>query len=1195
MAPGGRWVAQCPADGQPALAVVGPGGGGTAAADPAASERDTAVERKTEAAVLADLAEDGTGTFWVRLDSAADLAGATAKVKTKAKKGEAVLRAKTEHAEKSQARLRKLLKAAGADHTPFWISNSVQVTGDTKLLKKIAALPEVSAVEADESLTLPKPLAGGDAGPSVNSVDWNIAEIGADAVWNDFKVRGEGIVVANIDSGVQFDHPALAAQYRGRAADGTVSHDYNWFDPTRVCAPQTPCDGNGHGTHTMGTIVGDGGSGIGVAPGAKWIAARGCEDTSCSRASLLAAGQWMLAPTDSKGANPRPDLAPDIINNSWGGSGYDAWYLDVVNAWNAAGIFTAMSNGNSGPQCNTTTTPGIYPNSYSSGAYDSNGTIAYWSSRGSGRDGEIKPNITAPGVGIRSAVPGDRYKLLSGTSMASPHTAGVVALMWSAAPSLIHDIPATRALLDSTARDVNDTSCGGTADDNNVFGEGKLDAYASVQAAPRAGLATISGTVTVDGTPLAGAQVSVDGPLDRTVVTAPDGTYTLPRLLVGEYAIKVTRFGYLEAGRTVTVTADSTTQVDFTTRTAPIATVSGTVTDVTGPVAGSTVVALGTPAKTTVAADGHYTLPLPHGSYQLKVTPAQSCANPLGRALDVSGDATVDLTLPARTDAYGYGCTSRAGGHITGTTRFPISDSNISRPFTLPFDVPVYGSTAASNRIFIGTNGLLGYDPFVEFGQNQGIPNASQPNNTLYPFWDRLRVDSQAGVYTGVLGTAPNRSFVVEWRNVTFGDGRTDRLSFSVVLGEDGSITYTYDGIPTGGEKIASSATIGIENATGSDGFQYAYNTPSVYSGLNVTFRGTRNGQVRGLVTDGNAGSAVSGATVTLTGDTTVTTTTRADGSYNVALPPGTYQATYQKTSYATVTKTLDVPAGNPVVASVALPTSLVRVSVPLEGLKVVAPEAQQRTRALTVGNYGGVTTPVRVSEAVAGKESDVSWLDASLGAAELAPGAETALSVRVDTTGATPGSVLTAQLLVHSDSAQGRTVTVPVTVVVPRYQVAVDAGGKQLAARADSAGDSWSPDREYTAGSYGYLGDAGPHFTKDAITGTEDPWLYSTAREGMSAYRFDGVPNGTYTVELGFTETRPNAQAGNRVFGVLIEGAEVLPSLDIVGEAGKGAAVKRSYTVQVTDGTLDVGFAADRGKALVNAIRVTDRPDLAG
>ena len=149
---------------------------------------------------------------------------------------------------------------------------------------------------------------------------------------------------------MQFDHPALAAGYRGRQADGSVRHDYSWFDPSRVCPSAAPCDNSGHGTHTMGTMVGlDGDDAIGVAPGARWIAAKGCESSSCSAEALLAAGQWIIAPTDLNGQNPRPDLAPDVVNNSWGGSGFDPWYSHIVQAWVAAGIFPAFSNGNSGP------------------------------------------------------------------------------------------------------------------------------------------------------------------------------------------------------------------------------------------------------------------------------------------------------------------------------------------------------------------------------------------------------------------------------------------------------------------------------------------------------------------------------------------------------------------------------------------------------------------------------------------------------------------------------------------------------------------------------------------------------------------------------------------------------------------------------------------------------------------------------
>ncbi|GAA3337580.1 hypothetical protein GCM10020358_14370 [Amorphoplanes nipponensis] len=341
-------------------------------------------------------------------------------------RGTDVFRARTAQAEQSQAGLRRYLRKQRADFTPFWIVDTIRVTGNAELAAAIAARPDVSAVLPDRSVPAPRP-APGTAVAATGDAEWNIDRIGAPRVWSDLADDGAGIVVANIDTGVQADHPALAASYRGRAADGSVTHDYNWFDPTGLCPGAGPCDTDGHGTHTMGTMVGRAdGAGIGVAPGARWIAAKGCESSSCSAAALLAAGQWILAPTDSAGRNPRPDLAPDVVNNSWGGAGFDPWYQQIVAAWVAAGIFPAFSAGNTGPACATGGTPGVYAASYASGALDRNDTAAAFSSRGGGENGETKPDVAAPGVDVRSSVPGG-YAVLSGTSMASPHTAGTVA------------------------------------------------------------------------------------------------------------------------------------------------------------------------------------------------------------------------------------------------------------------------------------------------------------------------------------------------------------------------------------------------------------------------------------------------------------------------------------------------------------------------------------------------------------------------------------------------------------------------------------------------------------------------------------------------------------------------------------------------------------------------------------------------
>ena len=157
--------------------------------------------------------------------------------------------------------------------------------------------------------------------------------------------RGEGIVIANIDTGVQYNHPALVGKYRGNLG-GSFDHNYNWYDPSAICGSPSlvPCDNNNHGTHTMGTMVGDDGAGnqIGVAPGAKWIAAKGCESSSCSSTALLNSGQWILAPTRLDGTGADASKRPNIVNNSWGGGRGDPWYSATVDAWVASGIFPAL-------------------------------------------------------------------------------------------------------------------------------------------------------------------------------------------------------------------------------------------------------------------------------------------------------------------------------------------------------------------------------------------------------------------------------------------------------------------------------------------------------------------------------------------------------------------------------------------------------------------------------------------------------------------------------------------------------------------------------------------------------------------------------------------------------------------------------------------------------------------------------------
>ncbi|MEV4628027.1 S8 family serine peptidase [Micromonospora sp. NPDC049523] len=588
-------------------------------------------------------------------------------------RGAAVLETLRRQADRSQRAVRDQLAAAKVRYRGFYVANAVYVFGgDRDLADRLSRRTEVHGLYAAQTHALPEPRPADGAAlaraAAASEVEWGVADIGADRVWRDYGDRGEGIVVANIDSGVQYDHPALVGSYRGNHGDGSFDHDYNWYDPASICSAGAvePCDNSGHGTHTMGTMVGDGGPGnrIGVAPGARWIAAKGCEASSCSDFALLSSAEWMLAPTDSTGANALPSKRPNIVNNSWGednGGEENPWFDQVLGAWLASGIFPMYSNGNSGPACDTAGTPGDSLLTYAAGMYDVNGLIDPWSSRGPGADGDVKPNISAPGVDVRSAVPGSGYGAKTGTSMASPHVAGAIALLWSAAPALVGDIPATRALLDRTAVDVDDTSCGGTAADNNVYGEGRLDVYAAVTAAPRATAGPIRGTVVdaAGGAPLAGAELTLTGAANRTLGTDTQGAFDA-LVPVGDYTVTATKFGYAPQTATLTVTTAGEARHDFRLTKVDTVTISGRVTE--GADHGwplyATVAVAGVPNGTfyTKPSDGSYKLTLPAGQrYQLTVTARYPGHQPVSAPVEVAGRNLVrDFTLPVDR----YACTA---------------------------------------------------------------------------------------------------------------------------------------------------------------------------------------------------------------------------------------------------------------------------------------------------------------------------------------------------------------------------------------------------------------------------------------------------------------------------------------------------------------------------------------------------------
>ncbi|MBC7877254.1 MAG: S8 family serine peptidase [Anaerolineales bacterium] len=397
----------------------------------------------------------------------------------------------TEHANETQADLRNFFDKVGVEYTPYYLENAIEVRGGTLVrfylmtrseVDRVIPSPRLRAVPADEPSL-------GYITEASDEVQWNISMIGADKVWNEFNVQGEGIVVGQSDSGVDGNHPAIHDRYRGV----TQGDDYNWFDPWD--GTTSPNDEGGHGTHTTGTILGA--DGIGVAPKAQWIGCVNLDRNLANPALYLDCMQFMLAPFPHGGdplKDGDPTKAAHVMNNSWGCPSIEGCdpnaLLSAVDNLRYAGIFVVVSTGNDGPSCETVESPlSLYDSVFSVGAVDQFGDMAQFSSRGpviADGSGRNKPDIVAPGVDILSSLPGGTYGANSGTSMAGPHVVGVVALIWSAQPDLIGDIDATEQLIIDTAQPyTGDTSLGCFTGDtpSNAYGYGVVDVYEAVKKA----------------------------------------------------------------------------------------------------------------------------------------------------------------------------------------------------------------------------------------------------------------------------------------------------------------------------------------------------------------------------------------------------------------------------------------------------------------------------------------------------------------------------------------------------------------------------------------------------------------------------------------------------------------------------------------------------------------------------------------
>ena len=477
---------------------------------------------KVSPEILASLNKGEKVEFIVVFREQADLSGA-ARLKSKSEKSWYVFSRLEAQAARSQANAARIVHERDVTANSLFLVNALAVeTTDADVVRQLAELQEVKWLGSDPWVKFPGPFStSGDLSADRGTIEWGVQKINAPAVWA-LGYTGQGVVVGGADTGYDWGHPALRAHYRGWTGDSsTTTHAYNWHDAIHEINPLSndsiisptnnpcgldspvPCDDEKHGTHTMGTMVGDDGQGnqIGVAPGAQWVGCRNMERNWGKPSTYLECFGWLLAPTDLNGQNPDPGKSPHVINNSWYCASIEGCTdlsvnellrIAVINL-KAAGVVVVVSNGNEGNNGKCATTfgpPGYFEESFSVGATESNDTITGFSSRGPvviDSSFRTKPNVCAPGAAVRSSVTGGGYEHFWGTSMAGPHVVGLVALMLSANPDLAGHVEEIEDMIEQTSVYHADTSdCPptlGTARPNHAYGWGRIEAIGAVNAA----------------------------------------------------------------------------------------------------------------------------------------------------------------------------------------------------------------------------------------------------------------------------------------------------------------------------------------------------------------------------------------------------------------------------------------------------------------------------------------------------------------------------------------------------------------------------------------------------------------------------------------------------------------------------------------------------------------------------------------
>lgn len=449
---------------------------------------------KIDAAVTKLLQENDRVKILVSMkDGIQDIldAHATKSFSSRGESSQALYDALKSRADKSQSKLLRLLSTPSISKKfgfvkvkGFWITNQVSIeSASSEFVDYLASMKEISRIHENAIVKLHQPIVHqvvDDRPAAINAVQWGVAKVQAPEAWKVLEASNSNnqIVVGSLDTGCRWTHEALRSNFK--------PGNHSWFDPWY--GDQVPNDYNGHGTHTMATIVGQ--NGFGVAPKAQWISCRALDDSgSGSDGSILACGEFIACPSRPDGSEPDCNAAPNIVSNSWGStvSGVN-YFASMTAVWRALGIIPTFASGNDGPSCNTTRSPGDYENVISVGATDINDAIGNFSSVGPGQKGSFKPEISAPGVAVTSAFYSSdtAYATASGTSMATPHVTGGIALFLTANPALNYTQVRDYLInnIDQNLTSSNAT-CGGIPDTtfpNYIFGYGRLNILRAVNA-----------------------------------------------------------------------------------------------------------------------------------------------------------------------------------------------------------------------------------------------------------------------------------------------------------------------------------------------------------------------------------------------------------------------------------------------------------------------------------------------------------------------------------------------------------------------------------------------------------------------------------------------------------------------------------------------------------------------------------------